>query len=85
MGEEAAGRRKEVFLKKEFFIGGPPLLPLNLLPLNRVIPNSDNHAFINYDLILHRLAEEGSPYRVQKHFYLAFLSSLLVKRKLLPH
>jgi len=26
-GEEAAGRRIEVFVEKEFFTGGPPLLP----------------------------------------------------------
>ena len=43
-----------------------------------VIPNSDNHDFTGYDLILHRLAEEGSPYRVQEHFYLALRSSRLL-------
>jgi len=47
------------------------------LTLNLVIPNSDNHAFTGYDLILHRLAEEGSPYRVQEHFCLSFRSSRL--------
>jgi hypothetical protein len=60
MGEEAAGRRIEVFVEKEFVTGGPPLLPLNLLPRHLVIPNSDNHAFTGFDLVLHRLAEEGS-------------------------
>jgi hypothetical protein len=50
-GEEAAGRRVEVLLKK-FFTGGQPLLPSTFLHLNSVIPNSDNHPFTCYDLIL---------------------------------
>jgi hypothetical protein len=40
--------------------------------------DSDNHAFTGSDLILHRLAEEGSPYHVQEYFYRAFRSSRLL-------
>ena len=45
---------------------------------DHVIPNSGNHAFAGYKLILHWLAEEGSPYSVRGHFYLVFRYLLLL-------
>jgi hypothetical protein len=77
MGRSGGPPAKTLFPRKPQF-GGPPLLPINPLLLNRVIPNSDNHAFTGYDLILHRSAEEGSPYRVQEHFNMAFRSFRLL-------
>jgi len=77
-GEETVGRREKTLFQRKPLSGSPPLLPLNLLPLSLVIPNSANHYLTDFDLILHRLAEEGSPYLVQKNYYLVFQSFLFL-------
>jgi len=48
LGEEAAGRRMEVFLEKKFFTGGPPLLPL-LFQKARVIPKKKKPSLRGFD------------------------------------
>jgi hypothetical protein len=42
------GRRIAVFVEKEFFTGGPPLLPL-LFPKTRVIPKKENPSLRAFD------------------------------------
>jgi hypothetical protein len=48
LGEEAASRRIEVFVEKEFNTGGPPPLP-PLFPKTYVIPKKKNPSLGGFD------------------------------------